>query len=191
MIRSRLETERLVLRLFTPDDVQAMYDLNSDPEVTRYAEAAPVRDLQEAREKLESGPLSDYEKYGYGRFAIEDRATGKVIGFCGIKFIPEIGLPEIGYRLAKVYWGRGLATEAARACVDFARDDLKIGKLVALIIPENTASVRVAEKLGMRKGPLIEIYGVEALQYEMLLNDTERTPDARGTHGGEEPGMTR
>jgi len=169
MIRSRLETERLVLRLFTPDDVQAMYDLNSDPEVIRYAEAAPVRDLQEAREKLESGPLADYAKYGYGRFAIEDRETGEVIGFCGIKYIPEIGLPEIGYRLKRSYWGRGLCTEAARACVDFARNDLKIGKLVALIMPENTASIRVAEKLGMKKGPLINIYDVDALQYEMLL----------------------
>jgi len=170
MIRSRLETKRLVLRLFTPDDVQAMYDLNSDPEVIRYAEAAPVRNLQEALEKLESGPLADYAKYGYGRFAIEDRETGEVIGFCGIKYIPEIGLPEIGYRLLRSYWGRGLCTEAARACVDYARDDLKIEKLVALIIPENLASIRVAEKLGMKKGPLISIYDVEALQYEMRLD---------------------
>jgi RimJ/RimL family protein N-acetyltransferase len=161
----------MVLRLFTPDDVQAMYDLNSDPEVTRYAEAAPVRDLQEAWEKLQAGPLADYEKYGYGRFAVEDRDTGEVIGFCGIKYIPEIGLPEIGYRLKRCYWGRGLCTEAARACVDFARDDLKIEKLVALIMPENTASIRVAEKLGMRQGPLINIYDVDALQYEMLLGE--------------------
>lgn len=171
MIRSRLVTERLVLRLFTPDDVQAMYDLNSDPEVIKYAEAAPVRDLHEAREKLESGPLLDYEKYGYGRFAVEDRETGKVIGFCGIKYIPEIGLPEIGYRLVRSYWGRGLCTEAARACVDYARLDLKIGKLVALIMPENIASIRVAEKLGMTKGPLIRIYDVDALQYEMMLGE--------------------
>jgi len=170
MIRTRLATARLNLRLFTADDVQAMYDLNSDPEVTRYAEAAPVKDLHEAREKLEAGPLADYEKYGYGRFAVEYAETGQVIGFCGIKYIPEIDLPEIGYRFMKKYWGRGLCTEAARACVDFARDDLEIGKLVALIMPENTASIRVAEKLGMRRGPLIEIYDVEAWQYEMRLD---------------------
>lgn len=177
MTRARLETERLVLRLFTPDDVQAIYDLSSDPEVIKYAEAAPVRDLQEAREKLESGPLADYAKYGYGRFAVEDRATGEVIGFCGIKFIPEIGLPEIGYRLKKSYWGRGLCTEAARACVVYAREELKIGKLVALIMPENVASIRVAEKLGMIKGPLISIYDVDALQYEMSLREGD---DSKG-----------
>ncbi len=172
MIRTSLETQRLRLRLFTPDDVRAMYDLSSDPEVVKYAEAAPLKDLQEAREKLEAGPLSDYAKYGYGRFAVEWKETGEMIGFCGIKYIPEIDLPEVGYRYMKAYWGRGIGTEAARACVEFARHDLKIKKLVALIIPENTASIRVAEKLGMCKGPLIHIYGVDALQYELLLGDS-------------------
>ena len=169
MIRTRLETERLRLRQFTADDVQAMYNLGSDPEVIRYAGSAPVRDLQEARQKLESGPLADYAKYGYGRFAVEYKKTGEVIGFCGIKHIPEIGLPEIGYRFLKAYWGRGLGTEAARVCVDFARQDLEIEKLVALIMPANIASIRVAEKLGMRRGPLIHIFGVDALQYELFL----------------------
>ncbi len=92
-----------------------------------------------------------------------------MIGFCGIKYLPEIELPEVGYRYLKQYWGRGIGTEAARVCVDFARDDLKIKKLVALIIAENTASIRVAEKLGMTKGPLIHVFDVDALQYEMML----------------------
>ena len=169
MIRTQLETERLRLRLFNYDDIQVMFELGSDPEIIRYAENEPLKDLQEARQRLEEGPLSDYEKYGYGRFAVELKETGKVIGFCGIKYIEEIDLPEVGYRYLTEYWGRGIGTEAARACVEFARDDLKIKKLVAMIIPENTASIRVAEKLGMTKGPLIHIYGVEALQYEMML----------------------
>jgi len=169
MIRTGLETARLRLRLFTPDDVQVMFELNSDPEVIKYAEATPTRNLKEARERLEQGPLADYEKYGYGRFAVELKETGKVIGFCGIKYIPEIELPEVGYRYLKAYWGRGIGTEAARVCVDFARDDLKISKLIALIIPENTASIRLSEKLGMTRGPLIRIYDVEAYQYEMTL----------------------
>ena len=97
------------------------------------------------------------------------KESGKVIGFCGIKYIPEIDLPEIGYRYLKEYWGRGIGTEAARACVEFARDDLGIEKLVALIIPENSGSIRIAEKLGMSKGPLIHVFDTEALQYEMML----------------------
>ena len=169
MIRTQLQTERLRLRLFTLADVQIMFELNSDPEIIKYAEATPARDLQEARQRLEQGPLADYEKYGYGRFAVELKETGNVIGFCGIKYLPEIDLPEVGYRYLKEYWGTGIGTEAARVCVDFARDDLKIKKLIALIMPENTGSIKVAEKLGMSKGPLIHVYDVDAFQYEMML----------------------
>ena len=168
MIRTHLETTRLRLRLFTHDDLQIMFKLNSDPEVIKYADT-PARDMEEVRERLEQGPLFDYEKYGYGRFAVELKETGKVIGFCGIKYLPEIDLPEVGYRYLKEYWGRGIGTEAAKACVEFAREDLKITKLVALIIPENIASIKVAEKLGMSRGPLIHIYDVDAYQYEMML----------------------
>lgn len=168
MIRTQLETQRLRLRLFTLDDVQIMYELCSDPEVIKYADT-PARDIQEARQRLEEGPLHDYQNYGYGRFAVELKSTGKVIGFCGIKYIEEIDLPEVGYRYLKEYWGRGIGTEAAQVCVDFARTDLKIKKLVALIMPENIASIKLSEKLGMTLGPLIRIFDVEAFQYEMIL----------------------
>ena len=167
-VRTQLATERLFLRHFTLDDLPVMFALNSDPEVIKYADT-PARDMEEVRQRLEQGPLADYKKYGYGRFAVELKETGKVIGFCGIKFLPEINLPEVGYRFLKEYWGRGIGTEAARVCVEFARDDLAVEKLVALIVPENIASVRVAEKLGMTKGPLIHIYEVDAFQYEMML----------------------
>jgi len=168
MIRTQLETERLRLRLFTLDDLQVMYKLCTDPDVIRYADT-PARDIEEARQRLEQGPLADYQKYGYGRFAVELKSSGAVIGFCGIKYLPEIDLPEVGYRYFKEYWGVGIGTEAARACVEFARTDLNIKKLVALIIPENIASIRLAEKLGMTRGPLIHIFDVDAYQYEMML----------------------
>ena len=168
MIRTELETKRLRLRLFTHDDLQIMFSLGSDPDVIKYADT-PCKDLEEAKQRLEQGPLADYQKYGYGRFAVELKETGKVIGFCGIKYLPEIDLPEVGYRYLKEYWGRGIGTEAAKASVEFARQDLKIKKLIALIVPENTASIRVAEKLGMKRGPLIHIYDTDAFQYEMKL----------------------
>ncbi len=168
MIRTQLETPRLHLRLFTRDDVQVMYTLCSDPEVIKYADTA-VKDVHEAMQRLEQGPLADYQKYGYGRFAVELKSTGKVIGFCGIKYLPEIELPEVGFRYLKEYWGRGIGTEAALACVEFARSDLKIKKLVALIMPENKASINLSLKLGMVRGPLIRIYDVDAYQYEMML----------------------
>ena len=154
------------MRLFTLDDLQVMYKLCTDPDVIKYADT-PAKDIQEAQQRLEQGPLADYQEYGYGRFAVELKSSGEVIGFCGIKYLPEIELPEVGYRYLKEYWGKGIGTEAALACVEFARTDLNINKLIALIIPENTASIRVAEKLGMTRGPLIHIYDVDAYQYEM------------------------
>ena len=95
MIRTQLETARLRLRLFTPDDVQVMYNLSTDPEVMKYVDT-PVRDIEEAKKRLEQGPLADYKNYGYGRFAVELKETGEVIGFCGIKYLPEIDLSEVG-----------------------------------------------------------------------------------------------
>lgn len=68
------------LRLFTLDDLQIMFSLGSDPDVIKYADT-PCRDLEEAKQRLEQGPLADYQKYGYGRFAVELKETGKVIGF--------------------------------------------------------------------------------------------------------------
>jgi ribosomal-protein-alanine N-acetyltransferase len=168
LIRTQLETERLRLRLFTLDDLPVMYKLCTDPDVIKYADT-PAQDMQEAQQRLEDGPLADYEKYGYGRFAVELKSSGEVIGFCGIKYLPEIDLPEVGYRYLKEYWGKGIGTEAAEVCVEFARSDLAIEKLVALILPENIASIRVAEKLGLTRGPLISFDGVEAFQYEMML----------------------
>jgi ribosomal-protein-alanine N-acetyltransferase len=168
MIRTQLETERLRLRLFTHDDLPVMHVLNTDPDIIEYADS-PAKDLAETRKRLEQGPLADYKKYGYGRFAVELKETGKVIGFCGIKYLPEIELPEVGYRYMKEYWGSGIGTEAAKVCVEFARKDLKISKLVALIIPENIGSIKVAEKIGMTRGPLIHVFDEDAFQYEMML----------------------
>ena len=168
MIRTQLETPRLRLHLITLDDLQIMYGLFTDTDVIKYADT-PAMDLEEARQRLEQGPLADYQKYGYGRFAVELKSSGEEIGFCGIKYLPEIDLPEVGYRYFKEYWGEGICTEAGQACVEFARTDLGVKKLVALIIPENIASIRVAEKLEMVQGPLIRVWGMDVFRYEMSL----------------------
>ena len=97
---------------------------------------------------MQAVPFVDYATRGYGRFACVWKATGEVIGFSGIKYVPEISDNELGYRFLPEYWGRGLATEAGRASIDFARDTLRLERLVALIHPDNVASVGVVAKLG-------------------------------------------
>jgi len=166
-----IETERMTLRKFTLDDAVAFLDLNSDPDVVRYAEKRVMKSLDEALEALRTAPLADYEKYGYGRLAIILRDNEELIGFCGIKFLPELGLNELGYRLKKKYWGRGLATEAAQATLDYARDELLLDYVIALIVEGNVASVGVAEKLGMRQNGMAHYMDLHAMKYELQMGD--------------------
>jgi ribosomal-protein-alanine N-acetyltransferase len=143
-----IDTGRLILRRFKAEDLQAFYQLGSRPEVIRYAQSTPLASLEAAREFMNAAPFHDYAAYGYGRFACVWKETGAVIGFSGVKYVPEIGDTELGYRFFPEFWGIGLATEAGRASIDFARDDLGLKRLVAMVHPANTASARVLEKLG-------------------------------------------
>ncbi|HYD80077.1 MAG TPA: GNAT family N-acetyltransferase [Paucimonas sp.] len=143
-----IDTGRLLLRHFTVDDVQAIYLMNSIPEVVRYVGNTPISTLDEAKAILLEGPLHDYATYGFGRFACVWKESGEVIGFSGLKFIPELDAVELGYRLLPPFWGRGLATEAGRASIDYARDALKLKRLIGLVHPENAGSANVMRKLG-------------------------------------------
>ena len=143
-----IDTGRLVLRRFTLDDLPAFYQLCSRPEIIRYAQSTPVASLEKAREFMHAAPFRDYATYGYGRFACVWKESGEVIGFSGLKYVPEIADTELGYRFFPEFWGLGLATEAGRASIDFARSDLGLKRLVALVHPENVASASVLAKLG-------------------------------------------
>ena len=164
-IPNRLITERLILRHFCREDLPAFLEMSSDPEVIRYAQNEPLASLEEAWEVMQSATLKDYATHGYGRFAVELVESGQVIGFCGLKYLPEIDETELGYRLLTPYWGQGITTEAGKACIDFARDSLELSHIVSLILAENTASIRVAEKLGLVYENTIEFDGLEALRY--------------------------
>ena len=142
-----IDTGRLILRRFTLDDLEAFFALGSRPEIIRYVQSTPLASIEEAREFMAAAPLRDYATYGYGRFACVWKETGAVIGFSGVKYVPEIGDTELGYRFLPEFWGKGLATEAGRASIDFARSDLGLTRLVALVHPDNVASAGVLAKL--------------------------------------------
>jgi RimJ/RimL family protein N-acetyltransferase len=143
-----IDTGRLILRRFTLDDLPAFYQLGSRPEIIRYAQSTPLASIEEAREFRKAAPFHDYATYGYGRFACVWKESGEVIGFSGLKYVPEISDTELGYRFFPEFWGIGLATEAGRASIDFARSDLGLKRLVALVHPDNGASANVLTKLG-------------------------------------------
>lgn len=143
-----LETGRLVVREWTPEDAGAMFEFAGDAEVMRYiGDGKPMESLAEAERWVES-TIACYGLRGYGRWAVVEKASGKVVGSCG--FGPLDGLPEIdfGYVFARAAWGRGYATEAARACLLYGLERLGLKGVMASVTPEHAASRRVLEKIG-------------------------------------------
>jgi [ribosomal protein S5]-alanine N-acetyltransferase len=176
-----IDTGRLILRRFTLDDLPAFYELCSRPEIIRYAQSRPLASLEEARAFMQAAPFHDYATYGYGRFACVWKQSGDVIGFSGVKYVPEIGDTELGYRFLPEYWGQGLATEAGQASIEFARAELGLARLVAMVHPENVASVRVLTRLGFAVEKQLQYSGLPGVEVDLFALDlTRRTPGTSG-----------
>jgi RimJ/RimL family protein N-acetyltransferase len=117
--------------------------------VLRYTYDEPLTTLDDARRMLLEAPLADYAAYGYGRLVCVLKQTGEPIGFSGLKYLPDYGETDIGYRFMRRYWGLGLATESARPLMDYGREVLGLERIVGIVDPDNVASVRVLQKLDL------------------------------------------
>jgi RimJ/RimL family protein N-acetyltransferase len=165
-----LETDRLILREYTEDDAPAFLVLNSDPEVMRYVPDERMKTVDEAREILKTHPLADYQKHGYGRWACLLRSSGEHIGFCGLKYLPEIGQVDLGFRFTPANWGQGYATEAARASVNYGFSRLNFDQIIGLAEADNHASICVLEKIGMQFTGLVSLFECEFRRYVIRRN---------------------
>ena len=143
-----IETERLLLRTFTEDDAPLIYDLNLDPEVTRYT-LDPMVSIDQAKEVLLNTILPQYALYNHGRWAVHVKPDLEFIGWCGLKTRPEMNEIDLGYRFIKTAWGKGYATESAYASLKYAFEKLEHDRIVGRALPPNIASLRVLEKIGM------------------------------------------
>ena len=144
-----IETERLILRRFESGEGQLIYTLNEDPEVTRYT-GDPVRDLAHANEVLDQVILPQYALYNHGRWAVHTKPGMEFIGWCGLKYRPERDEVDLGYRFIKTAWGKGYASEAAMASINYGFEKLGLRRIVGRAMPDNIASIKVLEKCGMR-----------------------------------------
>jgi RimJ/RimL family protein N-acetyltransferase len=150
-----ISTPRLVLRRWREDDMAPMSAINADPEVMRWIGDGSVRDEQQTKAAIEEWERT-WDRHGFGLFALELRASRELIGFTGLgvpEFLREV-MPavEIGWRLGRPFWGRGLATEAARAAVRFGLIDCGLEQIVSIAQVGNDASEHIMAKLGMRLG---------------------------------------
>jgi RimJ/RimL family protein N-acetyltransferase len=151
-----IETERLILRPFVEEDAAAWLPLISLPEIICYTGDTPAESVEEARALLCSRPLRDYALHGFGRLAVIEKASGRMVGFCGFKYVTELGETDIGYRFLPDCWGKGYATESAAALMQEGRHAQGIRRVVGTVHPDNPASGRVLEKLGLRFERLLE-----------------------------------
>ncbi|MFF8281683.1 GNAT family N-acetyltransferase [Streptomyces albus] len=143
-----LETERLVLRPLTADDLDRFVDLHADPEVTRFV---PAYTHEQARQRLAEIERQWAER-GHGVCAVELKETGAFLGRCGLNHWEVFDEVEAGWTFRRSAWGHGYATEAARACLEWGFAALDVPYFTAMIDPANTASAKVAARLGFTPG---------------------------------------
>jgi len=152
-----IETERLILRRLTLDDAAFIHELVNDPDWLRYIGDKGVRTLEDARGYLEKGPIDMYARLGFGLFRVEQRSDGAVIGLCGLIKRDTLDDVDIGFAFLPAYRAQGYAREAAQATLDYARDVLHLGRIVAIVSPNNRDSAKLLEKVGLREERRLEI----------------------------------
>ena len=145
-----IETERLFIRPFKMEDIGPAYDMNLDAEVTKYTGDGGVVSKKEIERRIVEHVFADYEKYGFGRLAVELKNERKFIGFTGLKYLEDLNEVDLGYRFMKDYWGKGIATESSEACIKLGFETFELNKIIAMVLPENTSSIRVLEKLNFK-----------------------------------------
>ena len=161
-----LETTRLTLRMLRQSDFEAYAEMVADPEVMRFIGEGNALSRALAWRNL-AMIIGHWQLRGYGPWAVEERGTGQLVGRIGF-WKPE-GWPgfELGWILRRQFWGKGYATEGARAALDFGFTNMEHPEIISLIYPDNAPSIRVAERLGERLASRVELMGRSALVYRI------------------------
>ncbi len=169
------ETERLILRKFDlADDTDAVFIMRRNADVMRFIRQPQSREETSNWLKLVSSHWKD-EKIGF--CAIIEKKSQKYIGWCGLWRLTETMETEIGYAVAPDLWGKGYATEAAKKFLQYGFDELNLEKIVAVALPENAASRRVMEKLGMRFDYAGKFYGRNLVHYSLTKDVFRRVAE--------------
>jgi RimJ/RimL family protein N-acetyltransferase len=145
-----VETERLVLRYFEVADAPFILRLLNEPAFLRFIGDRGVRALEDAEAYITRGPLDSYRRFGFGLLLVELKVDRKPIGMCGLMQKPWLASPDIAYAFVPEMTGEGYGIEAARAVLHFGCHRLKLDRVLGVVIPDNTASIRLLEKLGFR-----------------------------------------
>ncbi len=170
-------TVRMNLRRFTNDDVRPLFEVISGEGVFKYFPRIPPVTIELA-ERMVRSIISHWDQHGFGLWALEDRDTGGLIGRSGLQVIPETGEVEVDFVLDSSHWGRGLATEAAHVALEHGFGILGLDEVVGIVHPDNIASKRVLEKIGMTLNRRTEYFGMRVDHYSAKRVRCVRPPVA-------------
>jgi ribosomal-protein-alanine N-acetyltransferase len=172
-----IETERLKMRPITWDDLDYLFELRQDPDVSRYLGGVPTREKLETRTRFH---INCHETIGIGMCIMTYKPDGKMVGFSGLQPLEAAGAVEVGYSIDKAHWGLGLGTEACRAWLDYGFDRAGLPLITAIAIPENRASRHIMEKCGMKyqkqyfgRGFECALYRISKEEYNKLNRHDE------------------
>jgi RimJ/RimL family protein N-acetyltransferase len=156
-----IETNRLLIRPFTIDDADEAHVWLGDAEVMKYIPGGPDKTIEESQKRIIQY-IDCYKNYGFSKYIIIEKSSNKLIGDCGILYLEDSDLIELGYRISKNYWCQGYATEAAFAVLNYAFNNLNINEIYAIVESENTISQHmVKNKLGFSYLKRTVHYGVD------------------------------
>lgn len=160
----RIETLRLLLTTWDEGDWEHFKPIATDPRVMRFITGGdPWTD--ERIQYFVDQNRNRFRERGFCRWKLVFKETGKIIGFCGVGFLRDEVDPEIGWWLAVEYWGRGLATEAARAAFQDAKERVRLERIISIAHPDNTASIHIMQKLGLCFEKHCEYMGRPVVKY--------------------------
>lgn len=168
-----LETERLILRHYKSSDLERYYEMMADPDVTRYLLSGKPMSRHEAWRSIAT-MAGHWMLNGFGQWALEDKSSGLFVGRAG--FLKPEGWPaiEAGWTLHRDSWGKGYATEAAKAVIHYGFEVMNLDRIISLIQPDNQVSIKVAERIGESFSKTLTLFDIEALEYAIDRETYER-----------------
>ncbi len=177
MLLPKIETERLLLRIYKAEELEIVYRMLSDTDVTRFY---PPNFSIEREDVLSSLPrrLEKWRTQGFGQLGVFEKNTENLIGYCGLQYFDKTPEIEIYYGFFKDFWGKGIATEAAKAMLRFAFEEANLEKTAAGTHPDNLASQKVLLKIGLEQHKeLRRFYNIDSVYFSILRENYK--PDAQ------------
>jgi RimJ/RimL family protein N-acetyltransferase len=152
-----LETERLLLHHLSTEDAEFILELLNEPSFIRNIGDRGVRTMEGANSYILNGPVASYAKNGFGLYLVKLKETDESIGMCGLIKRDTLEDVDIGYAFLPKFWSKGYAVEAAQAVKEYARDKIKLNRIVAIVDPQNQGSIRVLGKIGLQFEKMVKL----------------------------------